>query len=197
MLGHTSRLLLDAPPPSMASRPCTLMDFFIPSHDNACVAHPLDPLIIRGAYELALATTEDILRGLVLSGQAALGKLEVLDSRLRAIADVTMNESVVRNGDKEHVLLQLWTSLGGNQKRPQHLQRDAEVLRDVETYRKAAVNHVNMVLDTLENMQSTAEEARRLAAGALLYGQQPDNLVLSVISDGAGRLKSGRAEVVA
>ncbi|KAH9920387.1 uncharacterized protein B0H18DRAFT_881093 [Fomitopsis serialis] len=195
MVGHTSRLLLDSPPPSMTSQQCTIIDIINPLRTSACAAQPVDPYVVLSAYELALGTVEDVLRNLIISAQAALGKLDALDSRLQTIADVTFSETTVVSEDREHVLRQLWTYLGGNQQRIYQFQRDADVLRDVEAYRKAAVAHVGMVLDTLENMQTVAEETRRIASGALLRGQIPDELLLNVISDGTGRLKMGRVEV--
>ncbi|KAH9917199.1 uncharacterized protein B0H18DRAFT_884055 [Fomitopsis serialis] len=162
---------------------------------HVCVAQPVDPYVVLSAYEMALGTVEDVLRNLVISAQAALGKLDALDSRLQAIADVTFSETAVVSEDREHVLRQLWTYLGGNQQKIHQFERDADVLRDVEAYRNAAVAHVGMILNTLENMQTVAEETRRIASGALLRGKIPDELVLHVISDGTGRMKARRVEV--
>lgn len=98
--------------------------------------------------------------------------------------------------DRDQVLRQLWTFLGGNQQRLHQFQRDADILRDVDVYRKAVAAYVGMVVNILEAMQDTAEEARRMASGALLRGTLPDELVLNITSDGARRLRVGNAQVL-
>ncbi|EPT04887.1 hypothetical protein FOMPIDRAFT_1045561 [Fomitopsis schrenkii] len=195
VLGHTSRVLLGAPPPSMTSLQCTIFDIVIPIRSNTCVARPLDPQIVLGVYQLALSTTEDVLWGLMMAAQATLSKLDSLDSRLQSIADIAFWETAIIEQDKEQVLRELWTFLGGNQQRLHQFQRDGDILRDVEAYRKAAAAYVGMVLNTVETMQTTAKETRRMASGVLLRGVLPDELILNITSDGARRLRVGNVQV--
>lgn len=179
----------------MTSLQCTIFDIVIPIRSNTCVARPLDPQIVLGVYQLALSTTEDVLWGLMMAAQATLSKLDSLDSRLQSIADIAFWETAIIEQDKEQVLRELWTFLGGNQQRLHQFQRDGDILRDVEAYRKAAAAYVGMVLNTVETMQTTAKETRRMASGVLLRGVLPDELILNITSDGARRLRVGNVQV--
>ena len=143
------------------------------------------------AYEYTLEAVESVLRHLLQSVQAVMFKLEVLDSRLSSISEIAVHN------EKEEVLGHLWTYLGGNRSKLSLFEYNLKVLDSVDQYRKASLAYVEMVFHTLEGMQTSVEQTRRVATGALLVEPVSMETVLDMIARGAQSLKMSNSRRIA
>lgn len=149
------------------------------------------------AYEYTLEAVESVLRHLLQSVQAVMFKLEVLDSRLSSISEIAVLEGLAVHNEKEEVLGHLWTYLGGNRSKLSLFEYNLKVLDSVDQYRKASLAYVEMVFHTLEGMQTSVEQTRRVATGALLVEPVSMETVLDMIARGAQSLKMSNSRRIA
>lgn len=137
---------------------------------------------------------EEEISRLIGEAQALLLVLQNLENRLDVIKDIAERNNVDTSAKREEVLAQLWTMVGGNRGKLSKMDRQINLLQQVNIYQKQAFAHVAATLIRLQKMGADLEDLReRVGAPELL---QDRNIPLSVHIDqiqlGVERLEQGR-----
>lgn len=126
-----------------------------------------------------------------------------LKNPLRALTDLegrlyTLSEFVARsNGtltvERADFLGALWTMLGGNRHKIQHVDGHIFLLNSLDEYRRRPTTHVSAALLTLQGMSEDIEDLRvRVAAPALMGERISVEVHLNSIRGGLVRLQADR-----
>ncbi|KAF8840183.1 hypothetical protein BDN67DRAFT_990474 [Paxillus ammoniavirescens] len=149
--------------------------------------------IITTAFTLAMDQSAQTIEKLVLEAEGSRQDLEQMDVDLMTLYEITTRESKPIAEEKEKVLGELWTKLGGNQKSVREYGDRLELLNDLEEYRKKALAHVTATSRALDWMSNDLEVLRdRVAAPALLEGKVPLHVHIEGIKNGLERLREGQ-----
>jgi hypothetical protein len=143
----------------------------------------------------------DQIATLISTAQALLLVLNNLEDRLDVIHGIVAREHASVAGDRDDVLAQLWTLLGGNRAQLGGLERQLSLLREVGDYRQTAVGYVTAAVLRLQGMETGLDDLReRMAVPgsvAVGVGETDDGIVkLEVLVDhvqrGVERLEAVR-----
>jgi len=149
--------------------------------------------IISTAFALAMDESEQTMAKLVLEADRSLQDLEQMDVDLATLHEITTRESKPIAEEKEKVLGELWTRLGGNQKSVRDYGDRLELLNDLAEYRRKALGHVTATSRALARMSDDLEILRdRVAAPGLLEGRVPLHVHIEGIKSGLERLREGQ-----
>ncbi|KIJ14466.1 hypothetical protein PAXINDRAFT_135106, partial [Paxillus involutus ATCC 200175] len=152
--------------------------------------------IITTAFTLAMDWSEQTIAKLVLEAARPRQDLEQMGVDLMTLYEIATRESKPISEEKEKVLGELWTKLGGNQKSVRDYGDRLELLNDLEEYRKKALAHVTATLRALNWMSDDLEVLRdRVAAPALLEGKVPLHVHIESIKKGLERLREGQTRM--
>ncbi|MCJ1486539.1 hypothetical protein MMC06_006716, partial [Schaereria dolodes] len=146
-------------------------------------------------YIQHMRVVEEEIHRLIEEAQALLMLLQNLEDRLDVIHGITVRDDLHAQGDKDEILSQLWTMLGGNRSKLGKYDAQIKLLQQVNTYRKTAFGHVSGTILKLQAMGSELEGLRERVGSAELLRDQA-NIPLSVhienIRLGVERLELGR-----
>ena len=134
---------------------------------------------------------------LIEEAQALLMILNNLETRLDTINDVSTRDKSHAIKERDEVLSQLWTLLGGNKGKLKSTNRQLILLHQVNQYRKTAVNHVSSTIIKLQEIAAGIEDLReRVGAPELLRGKAkvPLSVHIENIQRGVDRLEIQRDE---
>ncbi|KAF7503678.1 hypothetical protein GJ744_003356 [Endocarpon pusillum] len=137
----------------------------------------------------------DEIQTLIAEAQALLYVLQNLEDRLDVIHGITLRDNIHAQGQKDEILSQLWTLLGGNRAALSKYNSQLKLLRQVGEYRKIAWAHVSGTIIRLQAMGAELEELReRVGSAELLEGRKEISLSvhLESIRLGVERLEKGR-----
>ena len=140
-------------------------------------------------------TVEDEVNRLVEEAQMLLLLLQNLEDRLDVIHGITVRDDLHARGNKDEVLSQLWTMLGGNRAKVGKYNSQLKLLVQVNAYRQNAIAHVSGTLVKLQGMGAELEELRERVGGVELLGTKgpvPLRLHIENIEMGVERLEKGR-----
>lgn len=132
---------------------------------------------------------------LLEEAQALLYVLQNLEDRLDVIHGVASSDNIRAQGEKDEILSQLWTLLGGNRAALGKTNSQLNLLRQVGEYRKIAWAHVSGTIIRLQSMGAELEELReRVGSAELLKDRKeiPLAVHLESIRLGVERLEKGR-----
>ncbi|EIN09879.1 hypothetical protein PUNSTDRAFT_65969, partial [Punctularia strigosozonata HHB-11173 SS5] len=150
--------------------------------------------VVRTTFDHAMSVMDDALQRVVVEAQVSQGDLLVLEERLNTLHEIVHRENGSIAGDREELLAQLWTWLGGNKDKLRKYERHLRLLRGVGAYRKRALAHVVATLQTLHGMKADMEELRARVAAVPIGGDKiPVEVHIKSIQYGLERLKEGRA----
>ncbi|KAG9248490.1 hypothetical protein BJ878DRAFT_412671 [Calycina marina] len=138
---------------------------------------------------------EEELFKLISEAQALLGILTNLDDRLDVIYGITTRDDNQANAVKDEVLSQLWSLVGGNQKKLKKMDRQISLLQQVGVYRKNAMLHVTEAILKLQEIGTGLEDLReRVGAPELLRDRTeiPLSVHIENIQLGVARLEERR-----
>lgn len=138
---------------------------------------------------------EEELFKLISEAQALLGVLTNLDDRLDVIQGITTRDGHHTSAMKDEVLSQLWSIVGGNQKKIKNMDRQLSLLQQVGIYRKNAMAHVTGAILKLQAIGAGLEDLReRVGAPELLRDRTeiPLSVHIENIQLGVARLEEGR-----
>ena len=138
---------------------------------------------------------EEELFKLISEAQALLGVLTNLDDKLDVIHGITTRDGHHTNAMKDEVLSQLWSMVGGNQKKLKNMNRQLSLLQQVGIYRKNAMAHVTGAILKLQEIGAGLEDLReRVGAPELLRDRTeiPLSVHIENIQLGVARLEEGR-----
>lgn len=150
--------------------------------------------IIAEAFTLAMDESEHAIEKLILEAEVSWQNLEQLDADIGALHEMITREDKHTTVERDKLLGELWTKLGGNKKAVRDYGDRLALLDDLGEYRKRAVAHVRAALRTLHTMSDDLEVLReRVAAPSLLESKLPLHVHMESIRNGLERLQEGRA----
>ncbi len=137
----------------------------------------------------------DEIETLIAEAQALLYVLQNIEDRLDVIHGIALRDNIHAQGQKDEILSQLWTLLGGNRAALGKYNSQLNLLRQVGAYRKIAWAHVSGTIIRLQAMGAELEELReRIGSAELLKDRKeiPLAVHLESIRLGVERLEQGR-----
>lgn len=150
--------------------------------------------IIAVAFTLAMDESGRAIEKLVLEAEISWQNLEQLDADIGTLQEIITREDKHTTIEREELLGQLWTQLGGNKKAMRNYGDRLALLNDIEEYRKEAVARVKATLRALNTMSDDLEVLReRVTAPGLLESKVPLHVHMESIQNGLARLQEGRA----
>ncbi|KAI8980016.1 hypothetical protein BD414DRAFT_493319 [Trametes punicea] len=133
------------------------------------------------------------MRRLVLELSISEVNLERLDTHLVTLHELCTRENLTLSADRDELLSELWTILGGNRRRLRGMESNLELLRYLGEYRKRAAAHVAAAKQTLQAMSEDMEDLReRVAAPDIVGDRIPVEVHMKSIQSGLERLKEDR-----
>ncbi|KAF2470932.1 uncharacterized protein BDR25DRAFT_354869 [Lindgomyces ingoldianus] len=151
--------------------------------------------LVFDQYVNHVSTIKDDIGTLILTAEGLLYLLQNLEDRLDLIADLAVRDGMEISKDKEQLLSQLWSKLGGNAPQKRYFNEQLAVLREVTKYRKVAWMHVSATLLKLQEIQAGLENLREGVAAPELVGmtkETPMSYYLEVIGNSLNRLRDVR-----
>ena len=161
---------------------------------------PFQPLkftenVLLNQYIEHTRIVSDEIEALIVEAQALLYVLQNLEDRLDVIHGIALRDNIHAQGQKDEILSQLWTLLGGNRAALGKFNSQLKLLRQVGEYRKVAWAHVSGTIIRLQAMGAELEELReRVGSAELLKDRKeiPLSVHLESIRLGVERLERGR-----
>ncbi|KZT04709.1 uncharacterized protein LAESUDRAFT_715290 [Laetiporus sulphureus 93-53] len=101
---------------------------------------------------------DSVLCNIMQAADMVLFKLEALDVCLAVIAEVTAADGLSVNQAKAEILSRLWMYIDGNKETLLIHERNITILSRVNDYLRKSLHYIELVLHTLEGMQSGTEE---------------------------------------
>ncbi|KAF8442314.1 hypothetical protein L210DRAFT_3611732 [Boletus edulis BED1] len=149
--------------------------------------------IISEAFTLAMDESEQAIARLIIEAEISSQNLEQLDADIGTLYELITREDKHTSVERDQLLGELWTRLGGNKKTVRDYGDRLALLNDLGEYRKQAVAHVKAALRTLHAMSDDLEVLReRVAAPGLLESKLPLHVHMESIRNGLERLQEGR-----
>ncbi|KAH0833333.1 hypothetical protein J3R83DRAFT_12401 [Lanmaoa asiatica] len=149
--------------------------------------------VITEAFTLAMDESEQAIEKLILEAEVSWQNLEQLDADIGTLHEMITREDKHTTAERDELLGELWTKLGGNKKAVQDYGGRLALLNGLGEYRKQAVAHVKAALRALHTMSDDLEVLReRVAAPGLLESKLPLHVHMDSIRNGLERLQEGR-----
>ncbi|KAF9440977.1 hypothetical protein P691DRAFT_792480 [Macrolepiota fuliginosa MF-IS2] len=149
--------------------------------------------IVASTFKDAMDSLSAQISRLILEAEANIANLNDLEERLNALHDLVFREVKTVKGDRDELLAQLWTFLGGNRKELKNFNENLVILKNVGSYRSQARVHVTATLQTLQSLSEDMEELREKVATPGLVGEcMPLEVQMKSIQYGLERLKANR-----
>ena len=95
--------------------------------------------------------------------ETTMGYLLRLEEHLMVLHEMTHRNDRDLTAEKEDVLAELWTWLGGNRRKLRGMNLNLDLLKNVDKYRKKALAHVAATLQTLQTLDADMEKLRSTA----------------------------------
>ncbi|KAJ4358309.1 uncharacterized protein N0V89_002891 [Didymosphaeria variabile] len=159
----------------------------------------LDQLIFA-QYVKHVAKLKDDITSLIHFSESLIKVLNNLDNHLDIIADIAHRDDHHLTRDREELLAQLWSMLGGNRSSKAANAASLQLLHDVRRYRSLAVQHVSATLLKLQEIRSGLDNLRDGVAAPELVGYREDIPLqwhIDVVSRSVERLRDARGESMA
>jgi hypothetical protein len=132
---------------------------------------------------------------LILEAEFSLANLNNLEERLSTLHELVLREDSSISFTKSELLSELWTKLGGNRRELRGFDEHLVLLRNLGGYRKRALVHVVVALQTLQALSEDMEDLReRVAAPELTSGHISVEVHMKSIRSGLERLREGRIQ---
>ena len=151
--------------------------------------------ILLDQYIQHTKIVEEEIHKLISEAQALLMILNNLEDRLEIIHGVATRDDMHAKAMKEEILSELWTMVGGNRGKLSKMDRQLDLLKQVNIYRKTAYAHVSGTILRLQAMGAGLEDLReRVGSPELLRDRMdiPLSVHIESIQRGVERLEEGR-----
>lgn len=136
-----------------------------------------------------MAVLSSHMKRIVVEAEVSIKHLDRLEEMLSTLHEIVTRENKTVVADKEELLAQLWTMLGGHRRQLHSADFHLHLLRRIGWYRKSAYAHVKATLMALETMREGMEDLReRVTAPELLGETVPVDVHLKGIQAGLDRL---------
>ncbi|TCD66445.1 hypothetical protein EIP91_001382 [Steccherinum ochraceum] len=149
--------------------------------------------VIREAFVDAMGTLSNQMARVVLEAEASIIGLNDLEERLQTLHDIVTREDGSISAEKDEVLAQLWTKVGGNRRVLKGLDGHLFLLKGVGGYRERARAHVVAALHAVQGMSEDMEDMRERVSAPELTGEHiPVEVHIKSIKAGLERLTQKR-----
>jgi hypothetical protein len=149
--------------------------------------------VVLETFKSSMDVLSTNLERLIVVAEASSHDLGKLEETLTNLYDIVQRENDTVVIDKDELLQQLWTKLGGNRKELRSFERHLKLLKELAQYKKQAQAHVVAALHTLQGMSHEMEDIReRVAAPDLAAPQIAPEVHMKSIQMGLERLKESR-----
>jgi hypothetical protein len=146
--------------------------------------------VILANFETAMGVMSANMGRLILEAEASLAHLGALEERLATLHGQLAHEDAAFSAQREELLGELWTKLGGNRRAIRSADAHARLLAELGAYRRRALAHVAGALQTLEGMEADMDELRaRVAAPELAGPSIPPEVHMRAYSPRSTRLR--------
>ncbi|KAF2170140.1 hypothetical protein M409DRAFT_64493 [Zasmidium cellare ATCC 36951] len=166
---------------------------------NFNVFAPFQPIslsrnVLLDQYLRHTSAVEEQILSLINEALALRDILENLDGRLDLISGIVTRDDIRISTSKDELFATLWTKLGGNRSSVQKLNKQLQLLKDVNNYRRAAWGHVTATLLKLQEIQHSLEDLRERVAMPETVGAErvPLEVQIESINLGIERLEGQR-----
>lgn len=137
--------------------------------NNFNVFAPFQPVslsrnVLLDQYLRHTGAVEEQILSLINEALALRDILENLDGRLDVISGIVTRDDIRVGASKDELFATLWTKLGGNRSSVNKLNKQLQLLKDVNQYRRAAWGHVTSTLLKLQEIQHSLEDLRERVA---------------------------------
>lgn len=167
--------------------------------NNLNVFAPFQPIslsrnLLLDQYLRHTGAVEEQILSLISEALALRDILENLDGRLDVISGIVTRDDIRLTANKDELFATLWTKLGGNRSSVSKLNKQLQLLKDVNQYRRAAWGHVTTTLLKLQEIQHSLEDLRERVAMPETVGVEkvPLEVQIESINLGIERLERQR-----
>ena len=117
--------------------------------------------------------------------------LERLQEHLKVLHEIIHSDNADLTAEREEILAELWARLRrGNKRKLQGIDRNLDLLKDVNNYRKKASAHVRATIQALDILDADMENLRtRMAAPDVIGDDIPIDVHVESIKAGVERLR--------
>ena len=112
-------------------------------------------------FQVSMATLADEVTDILVEAAKTVTALDILENQLVRIHALSVDDHVLTAAAIDNVLSELWTKLGGNGQRLRDLERRARVLKNLDQYRRRAVSHVAVTVQTLVGIEEELDQLMR------------------------------------
>jgi hypothetical protein len=144
-----------------------------------------------------LTYNKDKVSDLIQMGTGLLLLMKHLDERLETMHEIAVRDDTKISRNREELLTQLWTKLGGNAATRKGYERQLALLQQVTVYRSEVFKHVRNTLVKLEMVAAALEDLRDTVAEPEVLGYRestPLLQTLAAVEDATLRLQDARGE---
>ena len=123
----------------------------------------------------------------------SMGHLMRLEEHLSVLHEITHRDDKQLTMAQDEVLAELWSSLGGNRRKLKKMTINLNLLKNVDKYRRKALTHIVVTLETIQALDADMEELRtRVEAPDIVGDKIPIEVHINSIKAGLDRLKEGQ-----
>jgi len=149
--------------------------------------------LITKTFDDAMTILSSSMQRIVLEAQVSMSNLDNLEQRLTTLHEIIIRENGSISAEREQLLADLWTFLGGNKRKVRGLDGHLFLLRNIGEYRTKALAHVSAAMHALEGMSEDMEDLReRVAAPDIAGDRIPVEVHMKSIKAGLDRLTEQR-----
>jgi hypothetical protein len=151
--------------------------------------------IVANSFAEAMSVLETQISRVRLEAEASAILLNNLEQSLITMHELLARENIILSHEKEELLAELWTKLGGNRKKLRGVNNHMWLMNRVGDWRKRAQVHIIATLQALDSMSEDMEDLRERVAQPELIGENiPPEVHMKSIQAGLDRLKVDRKQ---
>ena len=149
--------------------------------------------IVAETFADAMSVLEAQIRRIRLEAEEAAIRLTKLEQSLVTLHETLTRENITLTNEKEELLAELWTKLGGNKKKVRGVDNHLWLLQRIGDWRSRAQVHVVATMQALDSMSEDMEDMRERVSRPELIGENlPPEVHMKSIQAGLERLKFDR-----
>jgi DNA repair ATPase RecN len=149
--------------------------------------------VVMQTFTEAMSLLSSSIQRLIVEASLSLANLDKLEERLSNIHEQVSRENSSLSSAKSELLSELWTMIGGNKHRLRGYDEHLFLLKNLSVYRKKALVHVIVALNTLQTMSEDMEDLRERVTLPVIAGSSiPVEVHMKSIKRGLERLEEGR-----
>lgn len=149
--------------------------------------------IVAATFSDAMSVLEAQIRRIRLEAEASAVYLDKLEESLITLHEMLARENITLTHEKDELLADLWTILGGNRHKLKGVNSHLWLLRKIGDWRMRAQVHVVATIRALDAMSEDMEDLRERVGNPALIGESvPPEVHMKSIQAGLDRLKDDR-----